>query len=248
MQPEQPNTPSEEVQPTDAAPSEPGSDRPEEKASESPAWWRRMFHRRGQEPEPEDADPGPQGATSQKLALTQEELDRRVQAETDRREAKRMQEARARQRKELRDTDPWAYAEEERKAEQEQESTSQVANWFQGLSSQHDRAAIDPVIERLPEAERERILRMQGAGTGLEGRKLVVSESIKALEKHWKAEGAKEAERRLRGNQAFRKQVLAESRGQSTEPELLPALSSSESDKTVSGLLRNYYGLPGPRD
>lgn len=248
MQSEQPDTPSEEVQTSDAVSSEPVSDRPEvEKASESPAWWRRMFVRRGQEPIPEDTEPAPADTTSKPLQLTQEELDRRVQAETDRREAKRAAEAKAQRRKELRDTDPWAFAEEERKAEQEVESNQSVAQWFQGLSNEHDRVAIDPLIETLPEAERERILKMDGAGVGIKGRKLVVTEAIKSLEKHWKSQGAKEAERKLRGNPAFRKQVLAESRGQTTdEPELLPAMSASEADQTVSGLLRNYYGLPGP--
>jgi len=105
---------------------------------------------------------------------------------------------------------------------------------------------IDPLIETLPQAERERILKMDGAGTGIKGRKLVVDEAIKSLEKHWKSEGAKEAERKLRGNPAFRKQVLAESRGTTVEPELLPAMSASEADQTVSGLLRGYYGLTGP--
>jgi len=235
------NTPSEEVQSTDAPSSEPSSERSEEKAS-SPAWWRKMFTRRGQEPEPEPEDAAVEAQASKKLELSQEELDRRVQAETDRREFKRQQEARAQERKRLRDTDPWAYAEEERKAEQEIQSTSQVQGFLQGLSGEHDRVAIDPLIERLPQAERERIFKMDGAGQGLKGRKLVVTEAMKALEKHWKAEGEKQAERKLRSNAAFRKQVLAESRGQTVEPELLPALSASEADQTVSGILRGFYG------
>lgn len=243
MADEQPNTPSEEVQSTDAAPSEPSSDSSQEKASESPGWWQKLFHRRGQEPASEDADSGDKGATSQALTLTQEELDRRVQAETDRREAKRLQAAQAQRRKELRDSDPWTYAEEERRAEQEAESTAGLQHFLTGLSGEHDRVAIDPLIEQLPKAERDRILRMEGAGTGLKGRKLLVTEAMKALEKHWKSEGQKEAERKLRANPAFRKQVLAESRGQTVEPELLPAMSASEADQTVSSLLRGHYGL-----
>jgi hypothetical protein len=242
MQPEQPNSPSEDTQSTDAPSSEPSSEQPEEKAS-GPSWWQRMFNRGGQEPEAEPEDKAPETQASKKLELSQEELDRRVQAEADRREYKRQADARAQQRKQLRDTDPWAYAEEERKAEEAAQSDQSVAKWFQGLSSEHDRVAIDPLIETLPPRERERILKMDGAGQGLKGRKLVVTEAMKSLEKHWKAEGEKAAERKLRSNAAFRKQVLAESRGQTVEPELLPAMSASEADQSVSMLLRSRYGL-----
>jgi hypothetical protein len=99
------------------------------------------------------------------------------------------------------------------------------------------------VVELLPQEERDRILKLDGAGTGLEGRKLVVKESLRALEKHWRAEGAKEAEVKLRRNTAFRKQVLAEFRGGAVEPELLPGSSGSAADATVSALLRGHYGL-----
>jgi hypothetical protein len=111
------------------------------------------------------------------------------------------------------------------------------------LGVEHDRVTVDPIFFALPKAEQERILKLEGAGKGLDGRKLVVSESLKALEKHWKAEGAKDAETRLRRNPAFRKQVLSELRGQTPEPEMLPSGSASEADKTVSSLLREYYRL-----
>jgi hypothetical protein len=88
-------------------------------------------------------------------------------------------------------------------------------------------------------------MKLEGAGTGLEGRKLVVGEALKALEKHWKAEGEREAEAKLRRNPAFRKQVLGESRGTAVEPELLPAFSGSATDRKVSDILRGYYGLGG---
>src|SRR5215203_2323528 len=119
MADEQPVIPSAEVQAPDAAASEPSSDRSEAKSSESPSWWQRMFRRQGddQEASAENADKAEDEATSKTRALSQEELDRRVQAETDRREAKRAQEARARAKRELRDKDPWAYAEAERKDE-----------------------------------------------------------------------------------------------------------------------------------
>lgn len=249
---DEPNTPSTEASVADAPASEPSSEPQAESSRETPSWWQRITRRQpvAREPEPEAEDSSEAEGASGKLVLSQEELDRRVQAETDRREAKRMAEVRARQRKELRDKDPWAYAEEERKAEQEYESNTHVQSFLQGLSGQHDRVTIDPLMERLPDSERERILKMEGAGAGIQGRKLLVTEAMKALEKHWKAEGAKDAERKLRSNPAFRKQVLSEIRGGAVEPDLLPAYGSSASaaDQTVSALLRRHYDLPAPRD
>jgi hypothetical protein len=203
-----------------------------------------------EETEHDGGDSSQAGKSTQRpLTLTEDELQRRIQAETDRRESKRLQEARVQQRRELRDKDPWAYAEEERKAEQVQHSTGQLEQFLAGIGTEHDRVSIDPVIEVLPRAERERILKLENAGRGLEGRKLVVTEALKALEKHWKAEGEKAAEGKLRRNPAFRKQVLSEARGGVVEPELLSAASgSSDADKTVSDLLRNRYGIGSAND
>jgi hypothetical protein len=253
MADEQPNTLSAEPQQTpDAQSSEPSSDELEKQSSESPSWWRRMFNRRGggeEETEASSADKA-KDAESSKPALSQEELDRRVQAEVDRREYRRAQEAKARARKELRDSDPWQYAEQERQEEQLGQTNEQLVQFFSNVGTEHDRYAIDPVVELVPQADRERIMKMENAGRGLEGRKLVVKESLKALEKHWKAEGAKDAERKLRSNPAFRKQVLSEIRGSTVEPDLLPSYGSSPStaDQTVSALLRQHYDLPAPRE
>lgn len=243
MADEQPN-PSAQPQAVDASASQPSSVEPDKQSSESPSWWQRMFHRRG-DPEPDEssADQAPERAAPSTLSLTQEELDRRIQAETDRREAKRAQEARARQRREMRDSDPWQYAELERQEEQAAQGNHSVLQFMANIGVEHDRVSIDPLFLSLPKAEQERIKKIEGAGVGLQGRKMVVDETLKALEKHWKAEGAKDAEARLRRNPAFRKQLLAEARGQTPEPDMLPALSSSESDRTVSAMLRKHYHM-----
>lgn len=242
MADEQPNTPSEGAQPPDAAPAESVSD--ESREGSSPGWWSRLFNRRpAEEAATEDGESTAARSASQGLTLTQEELDRKVQAETDRREAARAQRQRVEERKKLRDTDPWAFAEQDRQVETAQEQDHSVATFFHSVGSQHDRVAIDPLMESLPATERQRIMNIDGAGIGLDGRKLVVSEALKSLEKHWKAEGEKEAEGRLRRNQAFRKQVLSEARGGQVEPEILPAYSSSGIDQKVSDILRGFYGV-----
>ena len=240
-----PNTPSTEgAQAPDAVAAKPTSDEPREESS--PSWWSRMFNRRpAQETPTGDGESAEASSTSERLSLTQEELERRVQSETDRREAKRAAEQRAESRKKLRDEDPWAFAEQERKAEQEAEQSQGLQSFFANVGTQHDRIAIDPLMEALPLKERERIMQIEGAGRGLDGRKIVVNEALKALEKHWKAEGEKDAEAKLRRNQAFRKQLLSEARGGVAEPELLPAYDGSAADKTVSDIFRDYYGVGG---
>ena len=248
MADEQPNTLSTDVQTPDAPTPAPRSDESPSESSESPNWWQRITRRpslRGRgETKADDGDAEQPGGTSEALRLTQEELDRRVQAETDRREAKRAAEARQKQRKELRDTDPWAYAEELRKEEELESGNQGLTKFFNDIGAHHDRAVLDPLFLTLPKAEQERITKLEGAGVGLKGRELVVKESLKALEKHWKAEGAREAESKLRRNPAFRKQVLSEVRTSfADEPDLLPAASSAVADRTMSALLRKHYDL-----
>lgn len=243
MADEQTNTPSADVQPSDAQP-EPTSDEPKE--GSSPGWWQRLFNRRPQtqETDSESGESGEPSAASRRVSLTEEELARRVQAETDRREAQRATRQRAEERKKLRDEDPWAYAEQERQAEKAQQQQTGVTEFFANVGTHHDRVAIDPLMEMLPKQEQQRIMGLEGAGRGLEGRKLVVTEALKSLEKHWKSQGEKEAEGKLRRNSAFRKQVLSEARGGTVEPELLPAFNApSSSDKKVADILRDYYGV-----
>jgi hypothetical protein len=229
---------------TDAGAPEPSSAEPDSQSSKAPSWWSRMFHRRGgvEETGPQGEDSTTESASSV-VSLSQEELDKRVQAEADRREFQRQRAEKERAKRELRDKDPWAYAEQERKEEEAQQGNFHLERFVTDLGAEHDKVTVDPVFFALPKAEQERILKLEGAGIGLPGRKLVVSESLKALEKHWKAEGAKDAEAKLRRNPAFRKQVLSEMRGATPEPELLPAGSASEADKSVSELLRSYYRL-----
>ena len=236
MQPTEP-TPSEPQPVADSAQVEPSSEPSQESSNDH--WWRRLVPRvlRGSDEAPaEDAAPAEQPST---LSLTQEELDRRVQAETDRREAKRLQTANAERRRKLRDEDPFAYADEDRKSEQLGTANQQVTDFFGNISREHDKVSLDPLVMSLPDAERKRILGLEGAGVGLDGRKLVVTEALKSLERHWKAEGKKEAEASLRRNPAFRKQILGESRRGMSEPEFLTGGAASPSDSSVSNLLRD---------
>lgn len=215
-----------------------------ESSESSPGWWSRLFSRNRPLAEKQETEQeSPTGSEpAQKLELTPEELQRRVQSEVDRREAKRQQDAAIAVRKKLRDEDPWAYAQMDRDAEQAVGADVHFMQQLHQIGSIHDKASIDPLLEMLPESERNRILKLDGAGTGLAGRTLIVKEALKALEKNWKSGGEKEAENNLRTNAAFRKQILAEMRGARIgEPDLLPSASSAKADQTVSRLLRDFY-------
>jgi hypothetical protein len=238
MQPQQPEAPSTQA-PADTQAQGQVSEQ-EEAPSRASSWLRRLWRGRGDEAEETSPsqEPQPQQPASDRIVLTQEELDRRVQAETDRRESKRLEQAQAERRRRLRDEDPWAYAEEERNAEAVQRTDATVTNMFAQAGTTHDRYTLDPLVQSLPDAERDRILRMEGAGVGLDGRKLIVDESLRALERHWKQEGAKEAENKLRRNPAFRKQVLGEFRRGMPEPEYIGSGNSTSADKDMSEILR----------
>ena len=238
MQPEQPAAPSEQ-EPVADAPSSADAGSEQAQGISTPPWWRRLWRGRDDGSAEETAEDPSAAQEPSRLSLTQEELDRRVQAETDRREAKRAAQALADRKRKLRDEDPWQYAEEERQAENVAASNQQIGDLFGRIGSEHDKYTLDPLVLSLPPSERERILKLEGAGIGLDGRKLIVDESLKALEKHWKAEGAKEAEKRLRSNSAFRKQVLSEFRRGAVEPEFIGSgNSSSGTDHNVSAILR----------
>lgn len=235
MQPTQPEPsspePSADVQPTgaDSEPSQPASSR---------NFLQKLFRRGSEEPEPQDHQPEP-SQPSNAITLTPEQLYRQVQAEADRREAKRAQAADAERKRKLRDEDPWAYAEEERNAERVAIGDSQVSNMFAQIGTEHDRYALDPLVMSLPQAERDRILQIEGAGVGLEGRKLIVEESLKALEKHYRSEGERAAADKLRRNPAFRKQILSEFRRGMSEPEFVGSGAPSANDKNVTDILRD---------
>lgn len=217
-----PAAPAASAEPTVAAPSQPdGGERPK-------SLFERLFHR-APKPETDPASASPKAdaprdekpATPETLTLTQEELDRKVQAETDRREARRRREERDAEKKRLRREDPYAYAELEEQEEAQQHQQQSVTTLMASTAQVLDGYTTDVIRDALPEADRARILGEVGNLPPLEGRAHVVREGLKALEKHWKAQGAREAEARLRKNPAFGKQLLAEVRGEQEEPDLV---------------------------
>jgi hypothetical protein len=244
-----------------AEPRSPEGEAPSPRASIFDRLFGRKSERAETQAEPtEDAGNASGQPSAQPITLTSEELDRRVQAETDRREAKRQREAvekAARDRQEAierkldpnaPDYDPYAGTEERDKLKREQESAERFTGFLGDIGRQHDAATLDVLTAAIPDKERERIMALQGAGVGLDGRKLIVAEGLKALEKHWKAQGARDAEAKLREDPTFRKRLFAEHRGDVDEPELLPANGSPASgDVFMEKILDDYHAAKGRR-
>ena len=101
---------------------------------------------------------------------------------------------------------------------------------------------LDPLVEALPEQERQRILAIPNAGQGLPGRKLIVDEALKSYGRLEYERGYREAQARLRKDPAFRKSVVNEFRGAFEEPELYPGQAPSDvQEDTISNRLRSAF-------
>jgi hypothetical protein len=262
LDPEVQNPPS----PEPAAPAPAGEAQPssapetEEHSSEDRSWWSRFLHTRGrhvsgsEEPSPAQEPNGhePVAPALRTVTLSEDELQQRVarQAQSlhDRDLARRNRDAAEAARKRLRDEDPWQYAQQEKVREDtdrtRQEQTQQLMTLLGHVGRQHDAVSIDPVINRLPETERKRILDMPQAGQGLPGRKLIVDEALKTYGRLEYERGYREAQAKLKKDPVFRKSVLSELRGSYEEPELYPGNGSPQEgldDDNVSTILRRNY-------
>ena len=252
------SVPSEPVAVSDAAQTE---QRSSEAKDTSPNLWQRLF---GAHPKASgESETSTQDASSAEqpspktLSIPEDELERRIQAETDRREAKRQKDAIAKAEQERRQAverkldpsspeyDPYAGTEERARLQAETQAQEGFQSLLANVGKHYDEATLDVVVQQVPPAERERIFKLEGAGVGLNGRKLIMAESLKALEKHWKSEGAREAESKLRESPIFRKKVFAEHRGTVEEPELLPAGSGNGKDDFMENIFADYKRAKG---
>ncbi len=167
------------------------------------------------------------------LTLTQEELDRKVQAEADRRLDKFQREQakirKAEEERRLRDNDPYGYAQmmREREAEQveSQRKMKEVVEFASGQVREYDRQVLDPLFLKLPKEKQQEIL--SDIEEGIPARGKAATAALEALEKMWTQRGISEARKRLLEDQAFVKEVLARYAGNRQEPDPVPAVSSA---------------------
>ncbi len=162
-----------------------------------------------------------QGEAKPKRELSEEEIARLVQAEADRREARRQADQRKAQRAQLRQSDPYKFAEMDEQEEQAQAASQRLGAFVGELGRVYDRDIIDPLIMALPEDQR-------GAVTSAGGgeRKAIAAAALEALKKHHEKIGESRAAEKLRKDPAFRKQVLLDWRQGRDEPEQTPAATN----------------------
>lgn len=246
----EPIAPAGEVAPPSAPASE---ERPEDRS-----WWSRLWNTRGHHDErPDDASPhaesnGQPPIAPKQIVLTEDELNQRVareaQSRHDREVARRNREAADLERRRLREEDPVEYARQDREREDTEalrlQQTGQLMQLLGHVGRQHDAVSLDPIVNALPDTERQRIMDLPGAGQGLPGRKLIVDEALKSYGRLEYERGYREAQAKLKKDSTFRKSVLAELRGQHEEPELYPGNGSPTTglgDDSVSNILRRQY-------
>ena len=159
---------------------------------------------------------------------SKEEEERRIQAEVDRRAFKAQRQAaeqgrrtRAQQlegleaeEQQLRRTDVYAAAQRR----DEIDAMRAQDQFLSTMVQAYDRVSLDPLMLALPEAERAPIL--EAMPPGMDGRKYVTETALARI----KALAAADAERKLRRSPVFRKQVLAELRGDAPEDDDEPEL------------------------
>lgn len=162
-----------------------------------------------------------------RIVLSQAELDRRVQAEADRKIAKQQHDDRIRAEREreveLRRTDPFEYArlveQREKELEVAQEETRRLTGTLSQQLNQYDRNVLDIFVSAIPETHRAKVI---SKTEGIPGRKETAAATLNALKSLWTAEGRASAKADLMKDQAFVKEVLARYGGQTPEPETTP--------------------------
>lgn len=215
------------------------------------SWLHRLL-RGGAEPEPVSAEPEEEPTPAKaespesgeparpapfKTFASEDELQRFIQAEVDREEARRTQVRQERAKKErwtqLAENDPVQLAQEILKQKDEDTVAEEQATKFAELSKsvvdKFDQMLLDPLVLALPEDTRKELV--SKAPPALEGREWLVKEAIKAI----REDAEKAAETRLRKNKAFHKELLRELQDQVEEPELAPAAPSGPPASTGAG-------------
>lgn len=179
--------------------------------------------------------------------LTQDEIDRRVQSETDRRIARANRDSRARAEQEederLLNSDPYGYAKRvrERKAlEQDQRKVSETSQELAVSTLRAlDASVLDPMMHLLPAEVSDRLLK-ENDPVGVPGRGKLASAALGALREHFTAEGVKSARDALLNDQVFIKEVLARYGGQAPEVEHVPAAGPSDAPQNAEATMNEW--------
>lgn len=163
---------------------------------------------------------------------TQEEFDRAIQAETDRREAHRRARNQTEEDRRLLKEQPHEYVrrQQERLTQEEEEAKllthPQIADRISGAVNEnvieYDRQVLDPIRDMVPDSPEKHAL-MQNVGPGIEGRGKLARDLLNLLSKSHRAQARSE----LLKDEAFVKEILMTRGGQRAEPEVVSAVGAA---------------------
>lgn len=184
-----------------------------------------------------------------RLVLTKEELERRIQAEVDRRENERKArearrraqeeaEERKRRRRELRQQDPFEFARLDEEEERAQEQQQALAQALTNVTQQYDTAVILPLWEAVPETARTEIAK-HVPDDPFEARSYLVKECLKA----YRQAVEQELKASLRKSPTLRKELLAELRSELEAPEVIEGSEEGPPPADPDVLLRRLAGI-----
>lgn len=171
-------------------------------------------------------DKGTEPGQPFKVFNSQNEFDRAIQAETDRREARRRQDEDRKREKELRDKDPYAYAQALREREEQEEAnkgvTQKAVDFATEQVSHFDRNVLDPLVEAVKDDAAKNAI-LSSAPAGMEGRGHIARGMIDLITK----QAIADARQRLEKDESFIKQILVTYGGQRPEPDVVPAVGAA---------------------
>lgn len=126
-----------------------------------------------------------------------------------------------------------------------QERQNEILTHVKDLGQRYDDSLVKPLLAELPPGVADKLEQDAPAELiGLQHRAWLFQEGLKALRTHWTAGALETAKQQLRKSEAFRKEVLAISRGDLPTPELVEAGSPSrknaqDANTFVRDLLRS---------
>jgi len=162
----------------------------------------------GQRQERATATPG---GDDERVTLTRAQLAELVNAESNRREAKRQATEERERRRRLRDADPISYADEDRDREAIEDAQSAQREQLGQQVAYYDQHTLVPYLNSLPPDVVGQLRKEFGGGVeGLEGRAQLMARGRELLEARIRADERDKTAQRLRANPALLKQRLLE--------------------------------------
>lgn len=257
----------------DGAADQGGSPEPTDQEQSNPGWFQGLLGRITGRAAPDQAGGTPGGGDEttgepeptnepKPVTLTEAELETRVQAEANRREAKRQWEgaleaadagdtrqlrvmaARGHgpaQRELAKRGETYELGEAVAESLQRQASTEAAVEEYRAIGNLHDQHTLVPLLNSLPEAEREKVLKdAEHVTDGFQHRQAVAEGILKAHQRL----ALEQAKDELRKDPVFRKEVLISFRGtpEHQEPDLIEAVSAS-APGSVDSLIRQAVGV-----